>query len=449
MPCTTRAGGQHSSPSSPGGNENGLVVPDTPTQGQDNNHESPQNITNGSPEDGITPGGRRKRSSSNSNTFLSNSEGTDGVDADEDTWPGIGKYKAALWQNVKEAKAEDTKANAASRGKRLLILRQDWYQKMIVIWKYRQQAKAYKEADKKIAELEAKIEELQKSNAKGATAKKQHQKAMVLKICEDHKKKAQAIAKSALWRNTKFAMADDEVYKCCRLVYDYMGLDWDEDKVESFCVTYEKHIMKALAYMRNYLTQELKKVAEKMYKEKIPLPNEAEILSCATRTCTNEDTIIWYWEEIMPKTVGAKLWDAKKRHYQLLSNLKDEHGKKLATIATEAFAVLIWVNNVQKWPKLFEWLKKPENKGKDQACPAEIKNGLWTITDGGQHSHAAWKPEGLQKFVDYKKIIREARKDKETYLNRERAYLKIVRKKFGKVCLTHEDEVRAKQVNDS
>ena len=365
-------------------------------------------------------------------------------------------YQNLVMKKLKKNTDSDKKAGKDSRLTRLTKLRRQHANCMFRIWRLKNLHEVNAQLVAENVELKKKIAELMKGPVKKS---KQMQQALTLQKCKDHEDKASQLAKTELWRTVKFVATVEEERENAEKVFEMMELDkemWDDNRRASWCVTYAKLITKALNSQRNYLTAELKKVAWTLLTENKPLPTAEQILSCATRSC--EDMVICklYWDKILPKALGKDYWSEKQRYFQTISSVKSESGKKLASPPTEAMVVIIWENNLTKWPRLYKWSLEAENKGKKQPN----LNGKWSITDGGHHERCAWSSDGLDTYNKYKKAIRKARggnKNKpdsfdtaqeKKYLAWEDKVLAALRMDKGYAYATAEEEDRAKKVSE-
>lgn len=422
-----------SPPGSPEENAN-PVVPETPRQ---NNK----------------PGGKENEVGTDDADLADNSPQSDNkMDPDEAKFPGITALKTKIGNDLARSLLKDQKANAAERLKRLQYCRNRLSESMIQVYKLE---KANEMVQKLVENIDYLKAELAKAKQNGNTDNQSSKKGppMMLRMCNDHKDRAIFLTREVVWRMTKFVLGDNEVEDATSKVFDHMKLDpqiWDTDKKDSWVATYSKTVATALQERRNYLTQELKKLAEDLHKDGKKLPTSEELLACACRTSKDFDLMEWYWEKFLYKTLGKDLWGPSIRHYVPPTQVKNSFDKTMLTAATEAFAITVWQNNEEKWPQLFDWIDK--NKGK--SVPANLRNGRWTVTDGGQKSHASWKEEGLQEYVKNKKIIKAARQDpndkkkfSKKFLHAEKKFLQELRKKLGLVCETKEEDDRLKKAS--
>ena len=93
---------------------------------------------------------------------------------------------------------------------------------------------------------------------------------------------------------------------------------------------------------------------------------------------------------------------------------------------------------------MYAFTKDPANNNKK--LPKELRNGKYTVTDAGKTDRCAWTEEGLEKYIEIKNKIKEARAD-EKYIKVEKECLASIRKAKGFMCATHEEEQRRKKVS--
>lgn len=106
--------------------------------------------------------------------------------------------------------------------------------------------------------------------------------------------------------------------------------------------------------------------------------------------------------------------------------------------ATEAFFVLLYENARDKWIKQYEWKQDPENEGKNIPQPKKeqyndpLYKTEYTVSNTGQNKYGGWSKKGLQRFVDLKQMIKEA-KQKKNFAEIEQKALKYVQQAGGKL----------------
>lgn len=207
---------------------------------------------------------------------------------------------------------------------------------------------------------------------------------------------------------------------------------------EGFKNNYLKTCLQELNNLRNYVQSQAKKKAfAYMASNKGKLPEMADIINFSLRRLDLEDPkklefAFWWMNNILPTFPGcADYYNKKIRHYETISEAKTDKECPFADITehTEAFGVLSWENNSQKWPKLYALENKRGNEGKktvltkkkvSEIQPEEDKRffsytetpelaTLYTMPDAGQEKYGGWKPDGLKRYVLLRKNIRKAR----------------------------------------
>ena len=115
----------------------------------------------------------------------------------------------------------------------------------------------------------------------------------------------------------------------------------------------------------------------------------------------------FYWEVVLGRITGSKGWEEGDRHYTTISRAvfpyDNDSSKKLIDVSMEAFAVVLWENNLYRWQAQLQWLvdnptptkipkRVKENKHLD------IFKGKYTNQDKGQAKFGGWSPEGLTRY---------------------------------------------------
>jgi len=136
-----------------------------------------------------------------------------------------------------------------------------------------------------------------------------------------------------------------------------------------------------------------------------------------------------------------------KAHNKILST----GGKKAAlfTPPHEAFILTMYANNEDRWKARIDYCvangvdiasgKFPKRKGKVDGVkvPDPLHDAKFSRNDAGQERFDTFSEEGLQFFVDTTNMLREARTDKTTA---------VERKTFELTFLTHLQEKYAKEL---
>lgn len=295
-----------------------------------------------------------------------------------------------------------------------------------------------------IRSLEEHVDQLKKDVSKSVS----RSKAAKLRVCEEIKDKVVSCTKEELWRSTKFMTCKEDLENGTEKVMSFCGFDEGKtvEEQNSFVVTYNTIVKKALNQQRNYLTAELKKLAFTCFLKKgKPLPNAGVLLACAMRQVseTNEAKFKWYWTQALTKVVNSKQWNKEIFYYHTPTLAKmdssDPKSKFLFTVSHEAMICLVWENNYEKWQKQYAFTQDPENKGK----PQPNLPGKWTTSDSGQAEWGGWSAVGLQEYNVYKKKIRDGRKGRKDDIRAfEQKILAQLREEAGIVADNHEEQLR-------
>lgn len=295
-----------------------------------------------------------------------------------------------------------------------------------------------------IASQEATVKELELDK----TRRISKSKAQQLKICAEIQAKVEEVTKTILWRTTKFMTCQEDLDTGVEKVI-VAGKFCDGMSVQmkdSFGITYAPVIKKATNNARNYLTQELKKIAFRDFLEKgLELPTVDVLLACAMRQVPvdNKPKFKLYWTKILRTLVDAKVWAKDIFYYTtpLKARMDPSNPKslRLFTISHEAMICLVWENNWQKWQEQYAFTQDPSNKGLQQP---KIP-GKWTRSDAGQSEWGGWSKDGLEAYNAYKKRIRAGRDGR---MDEIREYEKIIlaelRKDVGIEADNHESQLR-------
>jgi hypothetical protein len=265
-------------------------------------------------------------------------------------------------------------------------------------------------------------------------------------------------AKTILWGCVKFIQDQEEEMEAAKYLV-YHG-----DFADKYCPTKEskmeiaelycEKIKRAIFSKRNYTTAEAKKYYVKMWKNDKPTLTVEDLRMCLARKVVTEDDMekfMLYWEEYLPKQVGAQEWDKNTRYYTLISQAmrKDckSHSLHLITPEDEAFLVLSVENGVQRWKEEFQKKAIPKPKVAVAAGAPEKKkvkedfSGLFTSTTSGQNQYGGWSEEGLCLFKTYVDLNVTARQD-ENSVQLEKICLQKLREKWNIQMPTAEEQIK-------
>jgi hypothetical protein len=292
--------------------------------------------------------------------------------------------------------------------------------------------------------MKERIKELELEKAKRMS----RSQAQKMRVCAEIQTKVEQVTKSILWRTTKFMTCPEDLANAVDKVIVAGGFcdGMSATLRDSFAVTYAQIVKKALNSQRNYLTQELKKIAFKVFLDKgmeLPMPNV--FLSCAMRQVpeVNKPKFKLHWTQVLRALVDAKIWSKDVFYYTtpLAARMdpNDAKSKKLFTVSHEAMLCVVWDNNWKKWQDQCAFAQNPDNKGKSQPNLP----GKWTRSDTGQAEWGGWSKDGLLAFNNYKKIIREGRDGRMDEIRKyEDEILGELRREVGLEADSHEAQLR-------
>lgn len=296
----------------------------------------------------------------------------------------------------------------------------------------------------KILNMQERIKELELEKTKRMS----RSQAQKMRVCAEIQSRVEQVTKSILWRATKFMTCPDDLNNAVEKVIEAGNFceGMSATMRDSFAVTHSQIIKKALNSQRNYLTQELKKVAFKVFLEKgLELPKADVFLACAMRQVpdVNKAKFKLYWTQILRTLVDAKIWSKDVFYYTtpLAARMdpNDKTSKKLFTVSHEAMLCVVWENNWKKWQDQYAFTQQLENKGKQQPNLP----GKWTRSDTGQAEWGGWSKDGLLAFNAYKKSIREGRDGRmEEIRAHEKKILAELRREVGIEADSHEAQLR-------
>ena len=196
-------------------------------------------------------------------------------------------------------------------------------------------------------------------------------------------------AKEVYWMTCKFITCDEERDRAAEKCYVALGKNFADDVTKrGWENAFGPVICKGIGYERNYLAQELKKVAYRVLDGHSlggVFPTYTDLLKiCAQRKVKkgdpNETSLMdWYWTEFMPKVLHNSEW-SKHMYHVTIRGFTDEKGQKVCTYQMEAFGIICWENNEEKWQEDHAARKIDPN------CKLENRGGKYTTTTSGQNS---------------------------------------------------------------
>lgn len=328
--------------------------------------------------------------------------------------------------------------------------------------------------DKIISAKNQKIADLKTKLAK-AIADKAHSKTVgsALKVNKAILGKVKDYAMGFLWSMCKFMQNKEEEQDACGLLFQIGNFETvfegTKPKHADLVETYSVACRRALFLKRNYCTSETKKVFMLRKKKGRFVLSVEDLIMCLERKIESEEDMekfMVYWDEYLPKHVGASEWGQRVAYYVTISRAmrKDYPHLPLITPEDEAFCVLCVHNGIARWTKEFEAapggdVEAPEQNieqqetnsdGQENGDEAEVTggkhDGLFTKTTTGQNHYGGWQAEGLELFNVYRDKNKEARKHKNCDVV-EKNCLKLLRIKHGieEDCTNPEQHARNKE----
>lgn len=146
--------------------------------------------------------------------------------------------------------------------------------------------------------------------------------------------------------------------------------------------------------------------------------------------------IIWYWDRWLPIAAGRAYWDEKHRYYKMPTNVLEVAGERKVhvTITSEAFALLVYHNNREKWIAFWNHKKTHGKKAPipTKGAEAQAHQAKFTNSKCGQVKFGGWSEQAYTFFEEYKgKLQAERAGDKEAGYTQFRAALELVRAEKG------------------
>jgi hypothetical protein len=125
-----------------------------------------------------------------------------------------------------------------------------------------------------------------------------------------------------------------------------------------------------------------------------PMPKPVEVKEGRE----NVRVYVWFCEYFLEPVIGTGKWRANRYNLPI---------RKFVTPSDEAFAMLVYENNYNKWYECHRTEKEPEGR---------TEKALWTSGgDKNNHGHSnkkycGWAREGLEQFNDFYKKVEKDRK---------------------------------------
>ena len=187
------------------------------------------------------------------------------------------------------------------------------------------------------------------------------------------------------------------------------------------------------------------------------IPTLDDVYQCAMRNIDHTkpeemELFKWYGTDLL-KAVLGRSWDESVFNFAHISTATNKYdpGKKLVRSSTEAFICLVYENNEEKYPAVYNYLKEFGRNAKIPPRNKENKGELlyktkWTDQDQGQKAFSGWSPESLVQFKKYSTTIKEAhKKNKKQLLKVEETLFNNLRIMYKIDCATVEEQRKQKR----
>ena len=184
--------------------------------------------------------------------------------------------------------------------------------------------------------------------------------------------------KTDFFKVAKFVSDEKQVEVATRKVMKFLdldelrGLEGDDliQAEEDWIATWKDTVRMTLNNWRNYTAGELQKLLKDIMvqtpERMTYVPNPEQLLKVIMREglvktpgMSNEEAkavelaqthFDFYWDCMASKVAGHKAWGAGKRHHGLMSTMRKSPNSELCvTPSDEAFLLLVWENNFDRW----------------------------------------------------------------------------------------------------
>jgi hypothetical protein len=348
-----------------------------------------------------------------------------------------------------------------------------------------------------LAKLERQLAQMKETNAKlTATVMASNNATNAAKHREDSMNKVMkstidVLMKTKIWQRFHFIhnLAQEKYLakKIWKNLDQPKKITEDEAELAIFTKTYGGFITQSLNNLRTYKAQRLGTPVLKLMgvgpesgDEEAEdndanttlittLPNTEQMLKCLRRDIETTDTemmqiFLWYWDCYLPMAAGQQHFKPCHRRYDIISTCAPEDKPKQPFITPyiEAFSILIWENNREKWEYTAQLKKKfpglrivPSKKKSDGERPTkdcyEVVGdklrvfgpkslGKWTLNDAGQEKFGGWTNEGLTRYKELVTLAKAAR-DSPHCKSLEKEALRLLRQTFGLRAANHKAEI--------
>ena len=187
---------------------------------------------------------------------------------------------------------------------------------------------------------------------------------------------------------------------------------------------------------------------------------EDELTKKAAGMALLEDLMDYYTEKLMPACAGAKLFNTKIRHFDAMSEVlmpNGGEGQLRITAGTEAFAMLTYMNNKDKWEATFDWHAK--NPNTTTKCPRYSKTkptenvkfkAKYSDSQTGTPHWGGWSEEGRKLFgVLQREVLASRAENMERHIQRDKECVVRLHHKYAELHKNdHRQPKKAKITNE-
>ena len=310
-----------------------------------------------------------------------------------------------------------------------------------------QQENKLKEAQHKalLENLKAQIAELQGKRSKKSRGTR------AIPVNKEMKTAFYDVAKTELWRNTKFIADDEELRDATMLVASkipdlkkYFATEDPDERDEiadAFLENYGGTVAKAINDSRSNAQGAIKKAYEKRVLSGESVPDAPLVLDLALRrgleydekepqkNALRRELFEWYWDSSLVGVCGSKRWGYSIRNYGLISSYTPVDSKnKYVTSSDEALIVVLFENCARRFP----YVAQCKHDGKEVDKTNKEYESRYSDDTCGQDKFGGWNLEGRKRYNVIRKAISKNRKKRAAEIKTiERRTLKSLQHKYN------------------
>jgi hypothetical protein len=167
--------------------------------------------------------------------------------------------------------------------------------------------------------------------------------------------------------------------------------------------------------------------AKKHESEVDPSPFSVDMLCklCQSQTPGDKEAFLWFTDSLLECVCGKKAWGAKKKYRSRISDVKYDNTKEsIVTVSDEAFALLPYENDIDKWITKYHNPPPPGIKG------SKIM-GKYMRSSIGYSEYGGWSEEGVIRFNELCSIVVEDKSSCNAMDSEEWVMLTLRQQKYG------------------